>query len=225
MDRAPEALSPESELPPSPTRQALLIALLRGGPLAPEALARRLELSRTAVLHQLRLLAEAGLVERHSVRHGVGRPRHLYDVTPRAHGMTAGHYELVLGSIFAAITATGGSELLDRVLDAAGSDQRRDIAAELARRIPLRADTPARADALVELLGERGYVWDVRHGDELRLLAYTCPFYRMVGAAPEVCGLEVALVRDALGVSVERETSIADGDRCCTYLVTPGSRS
>ena len=51
---------------------------------SPDQLAARLGASRTGVLQQLRALEAAGLVSRQTVRHGVGRPRHLYDVTPDA---------------------------------------------------------------------------------------------------------------------------------------------
>ena len=60
--------------------------LRRTAPSSPDQLADGLGASRTGVLQQLRALEAAGLVSRQTVRHGVGRPRHLYDVTRRRPG-------------------------------------------------------------------------------------------------------------------------------------------
>src|SRR5688572_24594004 len=65
-------------------RRALLLRLRHDGPTSPEDLASQLGVSRTGVLQQLHALEEAGLVSRQAVRHGVGRPRHVYDVTAAA---------------------------------------------------------------------------------------------------------------------------------------------
>src|ERR1044072_3178387 len=83
---APDAVAPQAEraVPrgPSNLRRALLLRLRLDGPRSPDQLADRLGASRTGVLQQLRALEAAQLVSRQTVRHGVGRPRHLYDVTP-----------------------------------------------------------------------------------------------------------------------------------------------
>ena len=69
--------SPRHPGPPPPRRRVN----------SPEQLAVALGASRTGVLQQLRALEATHLVTRQTVRHGVGRPRHLYDVdrpTPRS---------------------------------------------------------------------------------------------------------------------------------------------
>ena len=71
---------------PSSLRRDLLLRLRLDGPSSPDQLAERLGASRTGVLQQLRALEAAHLVSRQTVRHGVGRPRHLYDVTRRCPG-------------------------------------------------------------------------------------------------------------------------------------------
>jgi len=69
---------------PSSLRRELVLRLRLDGPSSPDQLAERLGASRTGVLQQLRALEAANLVTRQTVRHGVGRPRHLYDVTSDA---------------------------------------------------------------------------------------------------------------------------------------------
>ncbi|MGP1674746.1 MAG: helix-turn-helix domain-containing protein, partial [Candidatus Limnocylindrales bacterium] len=66
----------------STLRRELLLRLRHDGPSSPEGLAAALGVSRTGVLQQLHALEAGGLVDREAIRHGVGRPRHVYDITP-----------------------------------------------------------------------------------------------------------------------------------------------
>ena len=93
-------------------------ALRRAGATSPEQLATRLGASRTGVLQQLRSLEAAGLVDRRTLRHGVGRPRHLYDVTPDAQAPFPSNYDGLAAGLLAAIGAVGGDDLVEEVFDA-----------------------------------------------------------------------------------------------------------
>ena len=90
---------------PSNLRRDLLLRLRIDGPSSPDQLATRLGASRTGVLQQLRALETAKLVSRQTVRHGVGRPRHLYDVTSDAQDLFPNNYDglaagLIVGGVF-----------------------------------------------------------------------------------------------------------------------------
>src|SRR5258706_4552330 len=69
---------------PSALRREILVHLRQSGPASPDVLAAMLGASRTGVLQQLHALEDTGLVKHAAEKHGVGRPRHLYDVTPDA---------------------------------------------------------------------------------------------------------------------------------------------
>ena len=60
----------------------------------------------------------AHLVSRQTVRHGVGRPRHLYDVTADAQDLFPSNYDGLAAGLLAAIEAVGGDDLLDQVFAA-----------------------------------------------------------------------------------------------------------
>ena len=83
----------------------------------PRTSPRRLGVSRTGVLQQLHALETAGLVSRQAVRHGVGRPRHVYDVTAAAQDLFPTNYDGLASGLLAAIRAIGGEELVDGVFD------------------------------------------------------------------------------------------------------------
>ncbi len=99
-------------------RREVLIRLRRGGPTSPDQLAAGLGASRTGVLQQLRALEAAGLVTRQTVRHGVGRPRHLYDVTPMRRRSFPSNYDGLAAGLLDAITRVGGEALVEGVFAA-----------------------------------------------------------------------------------------------------------
>src|SRR5215207_10069791 len=116
---SPDAGTRQAAIPgASALRRALLVSLRRAGPSSPDALATELGASRTGVLQQLHGLEEAGLVRRETVRHGVGRPRHVYDVTELAQGLFPAAYDGLATGLVAAVRAVGGDELLEEVFQA-----------------------------------------------------------------------------------------------------------
>src|SRR3972149_4513371 len=74
--------------------------------------------SRTGVLQQLHALEQAGLVAHSIERHGVGRPRHLYDVTPNAQDLFPAAYNGFASALLDAIASVGGQDLVEEVFAA-----------------------------------------------------------------------------------------------------------
>ena len=70
--------------------RAILHDLRSAGPSSPDEVGRRVGTSRTSALQQLRALETAGLARHATVKHGVGRPRHVYDLTPGRPGPLPG---------------------------------------------------------------------------------------------------------------------------------------
>ncbi len=202
-------------------RRAILVRLRQGGPASPDRMAADLGASRTGVLQQLRALEAANLVSHVPERHGVGRPRHLYDVTPEAQDLFPANYDGLATSLLEAVAEIGGRELVHEVFSA-----RRDALAERARR---RLDDRVGPDAplrervreLAVLQDEQGYLAQSVVGDdgELRIVQHNCAIHRIAGGEPAACAAELEMFRELLGTEVVRETHIASGDRCCTYRI------
>ena len=126
---------------PAPAlRRAILVHLRRTGPSAPDAIAAALGASRSGVAQQLRALDTAGLVTRTAVRHGVGRPRHLYDVTPDAQDLFPSNYD---GLATGLLAARSGADL--------------EVAQRLLREAAARAGVSAALVARVLVLVHRGW--------------------------------------------------------------------
>ncbi len=201
----------------APTPQALLLALRRQGPLSPDGLAAHFHISRTAALQQLRALAAEGLVERRSMRHGVGRPRHLYDVTERAQALLPASYDRLAVSLLGAVREVGGAELVGQVFDARRAAQARAIRNRLAARGLSQAPLADRARELAVIQTEQGYVCEVLEDDGLRLVEHNCPIRQVATETPTACEAEARLFSEVLGVQVTRAQHIASGARSCEY--------
>ena len=116
--------------------------------------------SRTGVLQQLRALEATHFVSRETVRHGVGRPRHLYDVTPDAQELFPSNYDGLAAGLLAAIGAVGGEALIEQVFQARRRQIGARVRAELDERVGSDAPLIDRVRALAVLQDEQGYLAD-----------------------------------------------------------------
>jgi predicted ArsR family transcriptional regulator len=205
---------------PSSLRRAVLVHLRQHGPSAPDTIATAIGASRSGVAQQLRALDTAGLVSRTSVRHGVGRPHHLYDVTADAQDLFPSNYDGLATGLLSAILEVGGEALVEEVFAA----RRRQAEARLRDRIAatLPADAPLidRMTVVAALQDELGYLAVARDdGDGVRLVEHNCAVLDVARSIPAACQAELDLFRRVLGVDLVRESHIASGDRCCSYRV------
>jgi predicted ArsR family transcriptional regulator len=202
-------------------RQAILVRLRQGGPASPDELAAAVGASRTGVLQQLRTLEAANLVRHETERHGVGRPRHRYDLTPAAQKLFPSNYSGLAAGLLQAIQSVGGDQLLDEVLTEHSRRVGERVLRVLDERVPAGAPLVDRVRALAVVQDEQGYLSDVQLAPDgtIRLLQRNCAVYQVANGEPAVCAAELALFRDVLGREVTRETHIVSGDRCCTFRV------
>jgi len=233
--------------PTNSTRRAVLFALRRDGPLSPDKLSHLVGISRTAVLQQLHALTSAGLVQRSAVKHGVGRPRHLYELTPDAQAAFPSNYRGLAASVVRALDGMGGTDLLDEVFRVRRTQLARQIQARFAEKGVQGAPLEERARELARFQDEQGYLCDCRlesrsaadspeHANGsadlapatavelgvdgvIRMRERNCAIYEVATMTPAACRAEVQLFREVLGARVVRETHIASGDRSCTYRI------
>lgn len=204
---------------PSALRRAVLVHLRRHGPSAPDAIASAIGASRSGVAQQLRALDTAGLVTRTSVRHGVGRPHHLYDITPDAQDLFPTNYDGLATGLLAAILEVGGESLVEEVFSA----RRRQAEARLRDRmaaIPVGASMADRVAVVARLQDELGYLAEARSDEDgVHLDEHNCAVLDVARRIPAACRAELDLFQSVLGVDLVRERHIASGDRCCSYRV------
>ena len=234
MDPAPEpaasvlpslpASTPAADPPsasPRALRREILVRLRRNGPATPDQLAAAIGASRTGVLQQLRALESANFVRRETVRHGVGRPRHLYDVTPDAQELFPSNYDGLAAGLLSAIGAVGGEALVEQVFQARRRQIGDRVRRELDERLGPDAPLMDRVRALAVLQDEQGYLASavLEPDGTIRLREHNCAILGVAQGERSACDAELDLFRDVLGVDVVRESHIASGDRCCSYRI------
>ena len=204
----------------SALRRAILLHLRRAGPSVPDAISAAIGASRSGVAQQLRALDTAGLVTRTSVRHGVGRPRHLYDITADAQGLFPSNYDGLATGLLAAILEVGGETLVEDVFAARRRQAEARLREQMEASLPAGAPLEDRVRELARLQDELGYVSEARvDADGIRLLEHNCAVLDVARGMPVACRAELELFREVLGVDLVRERHIAAGDRCCEYRV------
>ena len=226
----------------APARQALLVLLRRRGPETPDRLADELGVSRTAVLQQLRALDSAGFVERTTERHGVGRPRHRYDLTDAAQALFPTSYAGLARGLLEALEAVGDQALIEAVFAERRRRQVVAIRARFAERGLQNAPLDERVRELAVVQDEQGYLCECRPttnaadggvggpttteaGGAIRLREHNCAILEVARGTPEACRSELELFREVLGADVVREAHIVAGDRTCTYRIVATARA
>ncbi len=207
----------------STLRRDVLYALRTGGPASPDQVADRVGASRTGVLQQLRTLETAGLVTRSLSRHGVGRPRHVYDLTPAAQELFPANYGALTQSVLTAIRTVGGDKLIEDVFEARRQMLRARIEHRIEQRLPANATLWERVKEVASYQDETGYLGRATRDADgtIRLSEHNCAIYGVSGTYQIACAAELQLFGEVLDANVTRECHIAAGGRSCTYRIEP----
>jgi Predicted transcriptional regulator len=207
----------------STLRRDVLYALRTGGPASPDQVADRVGASRTGVLQQLRTLETAGLVTRSLSRHGVGRPRHVYDLTPAAQELFPANYGALTQSVLTAIRTVGGEKLIEEVFEARREMLRARIGRRIEERLPGNATLWDRVSEVASYQDETGYLGRATRDADgtIRLHEHNCAIYGVSGTYQIACAAELQLFGEVLGAKVTRECHIPSGGRSCTYRIVP----
>jgi predicted ArsR family transcriptional regulator len=207
--------------------RAILLALREGGASGPDALAVRVGMSRTSTLQRLRELEAAGFVARQAVRHGVGRPRHLYDITAAAQRSLPANYDGLATTLLESIVEVGGDALVEEVFQARRRLLRERILGRFAERLGPDATLAEKVRELAVVQDESGYVCRTEEsptgGGELELREHNCAILGAAAGHPAACRAELQLFEEVLGARVVRTSHIASGDRACAYRIEPGA--
>jgi len=209
------------------TRDQILHLLKTHGPQSASALGERLNITSVAVRQHLEKLAGDGLVDYEPERQPVGRPVHVYHLTPEAEThFPDGHAELAV-DMLDAVEAAFGPQGLRRLIAERTAKLRPRYMARLDAADSLRE----RVAALADLRRLEGYMatWrpdpDDPDGESLLLIENHCPICEAAQRCRQLCAGELELFRDCLGdnVQVTRTEHILGGQRRCVYRIVPGA--
>lgn len=197
------------------TWDEILTALKVEGPLRVGAVAGRLGVTNMAARQHLSGLAAAGLITVSQMRSTVGRPAHLYQLSPKGEKLFPRAYAAFALDMLDRAAESKGIEWVDHLLAAQWSDftsqhiDRMDA-------LPL----TDRVQELASIQTKQGFMAIVKDtGDRLELIEHNCSMQCVAVRYPQLCRHELTSFCALLGAEVERTECIAEGDRRCRYLI------
>jgi predicted ArsR family transcriptional regulator len=196
------------------TRERILDTLRRRGPCTVADLARRFRISTMAVRLQLRGLSREGFVRHEETRPSRGRPARVYGLTTSSDCCFPESAGPMAVEVLEEMEALAGRPMVIRALERRAK-RLADAWREKLKGLPL----PERLRRLATLRDEEGYLAEAVtvDGKTSGLVERHCPISALADRWPEICAIEEAMFRRALGVPVRRTEHLLTGGRCCRY--------
>jgi DeoR family suf operon transcriptional repressor len=169
--------------------------------------------------HLIQLQARDAILAR-KVREGVGRPYHVYSVTPQAHNLFPNDYGELAQLILEEVVSTQGGKALQRLL--------RRVSNRLAAKYQDQVWGQELADRLAawaKLLDKRGVLVEIeKTKDGYVLREYGCPYQSVATKNRAVCELERQVMARLLESSIKLTQCILDGHRGCQFAISETGR-
>jgi len=181
-----------------------------------KAIARSLRVTTMAVRYHLAVLESVGLVEKTLERRGVGRPHCVYSLTASADAFFPKEYGALAVHLIDSITELDGKTKLARIFehmkDAAVAQQSPRVATKR---------LPQRVAEIAKIMTEAGYMaeWEQLDHRTFQIAEHNCAIACVAQHYQHACMCELAMFRELLQASVNRQTHIVAGDPCCRYIV------
>jgi DeoR family suf operon transcriptional repressor len=199
----------------SETREIILKTLRTRGSCTVKDLADAAGISPVSVRHHLSSLQADDLIESEEVRHGVGRPRHVFSLTEDGYELFPTRYYRLTNRLLGELKETLTDSSVESLFSNVAASMAEDYGSQL-EGLPLEQ----RLKRLVELLNEEGFNADIeRQGDDVILRELSCPYFHVGQSHPEVCLIDQAFIARALSLPVERVRCLLDGDAHCAFTI------
>jgi DeoR family transcriptional regulator, suf operon transcriptional repressor len=202
---------------PGSTRGKVLEALKKSDGLTADQLAEIVGVTSMAIRKHLAALERDGYVETTISRRSIGRPAHLYRVSPRAEGVFPKHYDAIVSDLLEDLVEIDGIQKVEALLARRGERTKR----VLRRYIDPHAPLQERVAGLTRGMDEIGYLasWEPLDDQRFLIKLYNCAIDLVAEQFPAVCRHEANMFRDVLDAEVERGCHMLTGDHMCSYVV------
>ena len=199
----------------SPTREVIVRTLKAQGKCTVNDLADAAEVSPVSVRHHITALQAQDLVAAEEVKHGVGRPYHVFSLTEKAFELYPGRYFKLTNRLLDEIKDHVSKDLVTELFTGVANAMATQYASQL-QGLPLKERLPRLMDMLNEEGFDAEYEW---RGDEVVIREMGCPYFQIGRAHPEVCAVDTRFIATALDLPTERVNCLLDGDTHCTFTL------
>lgn len=200
------------------TRKNILEYLRHHGSATVHQLAEHLDMSVGTVRHHLNVLERDNLVENQEIRHGVGRPKLVYTLSPAGLEAFPKKYDWLSTALL--------RELKIRLDPATVASVLRGIAQRVLDKYQPNLEGTTlqeRAEILVEIMGKEGFETKLEYtqDERIRIVQNSCPYRSVVQEHGEVCQLDAEMIHQVLQQPIQRKCCMLHGDHSCVFEAIP----
>lgn len=199
------------------TRSRVLRSLLLNQKRTVNELAESVDINPISVRHHVNKLEAEGLILSIEERHGVGRPRLVFSLTPKGMEQFPQRYLQLTLRLLEQLKST----LPDKVLGSIFKDVAEGIANDLTHDINLEdLDLKERLELLQEVLTSEGFMVNIQEDEgSIYIVEASCPYHHVGEDFPEICVVDQELIAHFASTTPKRVECILDGDKQCKYLI------
>jgi DeoR family suf operon transcriptional repressor len=197
------------------TRDRIVHTLLKKPRSTINDLANAVDINPISVRHHLTNLQVEGLVEAQEERHGVGRPRLVYNLTEHGMEQFPTRYLRLTSRLLDQLKSSLPEPMVSKLF----TEMATSLADEYAEQMQ-GLSMEERLELISDLLAEEGFTveWE-KIDNQYRIHEITCPYLQIGQNHPEVCTVDQTLISKMLAVPAEKVQCILDGSTQCTYVV------
>ena len=201
------------------TTRTQILSELCGRGLTATELAERFSVSSNAIRTHLGALRSASLVRYRRETRGVGKPTHVYELTPEGEFLLSRAYAPALRYVLGAMREAAGDHLAE-IVRAAGRRLARESDPHRAKDSSIRRRSETCAALLRSLGGSARVELD---GGRLLIRSECCPLSAVVSERPVACKLFEGMARELTGRDVEEHCDRTQQPHC--LFVVPRARA
>ncbi len=199
------------------TRNRVLRSLLLNQKRTVNELAESVDINPISVRHHVTKLEAEGLIVSEEERHGVGRPRLIFSLTPKGMEQFPQRYLQLTMRLLEQLKAS----LPEKVLGNLFKEVAEGIANDITNDIDLEdLNLKQRLELLKEVLTSEGFMVDLQEEEgNIYIVEASCPYHHVGEDYPEICVVDQELIAHFVSTTPKRVECILDGDKQCKYLI------
>jgi predicted ArsR family transcriptional regulator len=199
------------------TRDRVLRSLLLNQKRTVNELAESVNINPISVRHHVTKLEAEGLIVSEEERHGVGRPRLVFSLTPKGMEQFPQRYLQLTSRLLEQLK----SNLPENALGSIFKEVAEGIADEMTHNINLEdLDLKERLELLQDVLTAEGFTVHIEEEEgNIYIVEASCPYHHVGEDHPEICVVDQELIAHFISSDPIRVECILDGDKQCKYLI------
>ena len=200
------------------TRNRVLRSLLLNQKRTVNELAEAVDINPISVRHHVTKLEAEGLIVSEEERHGVGRPRLIFSLSPKGMEQFPQRYLQLTLRLLEQLK----SSLPEKVLRNIFKEVAEGIVEDLTPDINLEdLNLKERLELLQEVLTAEGFMVEIQEEEgNFYIVEASCPYHHVGEDYPEICVMDQELIAHFVSSTPKRVECILDGDKQCKYLIT-----